>query len=62
MWFQLLITDKDNAKYCDEGGVKVLSECVIELPDVQFILNYVFVKFKHMQEMNTIILSHESHE
>ena len=33
MWYQLLITDKDNAKYCDEEGVKPLGECIVELPD-----------------------------
>ena len=33
MWYQLLVTRKDNAKYCDDEGIEQLGDCTIELPD-----------------------------
>ncbi|RIA97896.1 hypothetical protein C1645_813429 [Glomus cerebriforme] len=33
MWYQLLITENEDAKYCDEEGVKPLGDFIVDLPD-----------------------------
>lgn len=33
MWCQILITDNEGAKYCDDDDVKELGDFTIDLPD-----------------------------
>ncbi|RGB33603.1 hypothetical protein C1646_815930 [Rhizophagus diaphanus] len=35
MWCRILITDNENARYCDDDGVKELGDFIIDLPDKQ---------------------------